>query len=322
MSELVHQSGDIDIYVITGEAGEGRPLIRQSLKRTSRRWEYLYAVIGVAIATAVAWAMFPYFGPANLIMMYLMAVTLIAIRLGRGPSVLASLVSVAAFDFFFVPPYLSFNVSDIQYVLTFAIMLIVALVISNLAVRIREQAELARHRERRTAVLYAMSRDLATHRGTAMLTQVAVKHLREVFDGQVAIFLADDERRVRLQRGEQLFFEFDPKESGVAQWVFDHNERAGSGTDTLPGASALYLPLVGSAGPIGVMAVRPKDTALLLDPEQLHLLESLVNQVALAIERTRLSDEAQQAHVRVETERMRNAILSSVSHVPRSRRHR
>jgi len=314
VSELVHQSGDIDIYVITGEAGEGQPLIRRSLKRTSRRWEYLYAVVGVAIATAVAWAMFPYFGPANLIMMYLMAVIIIAIRSGRGPSVLASVLSVATFDFFFVPPYLSFNVSDIQYLLTFAIMLVVALVISNLAVRIREQAELARHRERRTAVLYAMSKDLATHRGTAMLTQVAVKHLREVFDGQVAIFLADNEKRVRLQRSEQLFFEFDPKEAGVAQWVFDHSERAGLGTDTLPGASALYLPLIGSGGPIGVVAVRPKDSGLLLDPDQLHLLESLVNQVALAIERTRLSDEAQQAHLRVETERMRNAILSSVSH--------
>ncbi len=314
VSELVHQSGDIDIYVITGEAGEGQPLIRRSLKRTSNRREYLYALVGVAMATAVAWAMDPYFSQANLIMMYLMAVIVIAIRLGRGPSVLASVVSVATFDFFFVPPYLSFAVSDIQYVLTFAIMLIVALVISNLAVRIREQAELARDRERRTAVLYAMSRDLATHRGTAMLAQVAAKHLREVFDGQVAIFLADAEKRVRLQRGEQLFFDLDPKESGVAQWVFDHNERAGSGTDTLPGASALYLPLVGSTGPIGVVAVRPKDTGLLLDPEQLHLLESLINQVALAIERTRLSDEAQQAHVRVETERMRNAILSSVSH--------
>jgi len=314
VSELVHQSGDIDIYVITGEAGEGQPLIRRSLKRTSRRWEYLYAVVGVAIATAVAWAMFPYFGPANLIMMYLMAVIIIAVRSGRGPSVLASVLSVATFDFFFVPPYLSFNVSDIQYLLTFAIMLVVALVISNLAVRIREQAELARHRERRTAVLYAMSKDLATHRGTAMLTQVAVKHLREVFDGQVAIFLADNEKRVRLQRSEQLFFEFDPKEAGVAQWVFDHSERAGLGTDTLPGASALYLPLIGSGGPIGVVAVRPKDSGLLLDPDQLHLLESLVNQVALAIERTRLSDEAQQAHLRVETERMRNAILSSVSH--------
>ncbi|MGQ0694612.1 MAG: ATP-binding protein, partial [Nitrospiraceae bacterium] len=101
---------------------------------------------------------------------------------------------------------------------------------------------------------------------------------------------------------------------GVAQWVYDHGDRAGLGTDTLPGASALYLPLVGSTGPVGVVAVRPKDTGLLLDPEQLHLLESLVNQVALAIERTRLSDEAQQAHVRAETERMRNAILSSVSH--------
>jgi len=314
VSELVHQSGGIDIYVITGEAGEGQPLIRRSLRRTSNRREYLYALVGIAIATAVAWAMDPYFSPANLIMMYLMAVIVIAIRLGRGPSVLASVVSVATFDFFFVPPYLSFAVSDIQYVLTFAIMLIVALVISNLAVRIREQAEVARDRERRTAVLYAMSRDLATHRGTAMLAQVAAKHLREVFDGQVAIFLADAEKRVRLQRGEQLFFDLDPKESGVAQWVFDHNERAGSGTDTLPGASALYLPLVGSTGPIGVVAVRPKDTGLLLDPEQLHLLESLINQVALAIERTRLSDEAQQAHVRVETERMRNAILSSVSH--------
>src|SRR6478752_1852525 len=314
VSELVHQSGDIDIYVITGEAGEGQPLIRRSLKRTSNRREYLYALVGVAMATAVAWAMDPYFSQANLIMMYLMAVIVIAIRLGRGPSVLASVVSVATFDFFFVPPYLSFAVSDIQYVLTFTIMLIVALVISNLAVRIREQAEVARDRERRTAVLYAMSRDLATHRGTAMLAQVAAKHLREVFDGQVAIFLADAEKRVRLQRGEQLFFDLDPKESGVAQWVFDHNERAGSGTDTLPGASALYLPLVGSTGPIGVVALRPKDTGLLLDPEQLHLLESLINQVALAIERTRLSDEAQQAHVRVETERMRNAILSSVSH--------
>ena len=314
VSELVHQSGDIDIYVITGEAGEGQPLIRRSLKRTSRQREYLYALVGVGMATAVAWAMFPYFSAANLIMMYLMAVIVIAIRLGRGPSVLASVVSVATFDFFFVPPYLSFAVSDIQYVLTFAIMLIVALVISNLAVRIREQAELARDRERRTAVLYTMSRDLATHRGTAMLTQVAAKHLREVFDGQVAMFLADADKRVRLQRGEQLFFDLEPKESGVAQWVFDHNERAGSGTDTLPGASALYLPLVGSTGPIGVVAVRPKDAGLLLDPEQLHLLESLINQVALAIERTRLSEEAQQAHVRVETERMRNAILSSVSH--------
>jgi two-component system sensor histidine kinase KdpD len=269
---------------------------------------------GVLIATAVDWLMFPYFATANLIMMYLIAVVAVAIGWGRGPSVAASVLSVATFDFFFAPPYFSFAVSDIQYLLTFGVMLAVALVISNLAVRLQRQAELARYRERRTGVLYAMSRDLATHRGTGMLAQLAAKHLRNAFDAQVAVFLADADKRVQLQRGELLFFELEPKESGVAQWVYDHNERAGLGTDTLPGASALYLPLVGSSGAIGVVAVRPQDLGLLLDPEQLHLLESLVNQVALAIERTRLSDEAQQAHVRAETERMRNAVLSSVSH--------
>ncbi|WHZ28219.1 MAG: Osmosensitive K+ channel histidine kinase KdpD [Nitrospira sp.] len=314
VSDLVHQSGEIDIYVITGAAGEGQPLVRRTLRSTGDSSGYAYAFAGVLIATAVDWLMFPYFATANLIMMYLIAVVAVAIGWGRGPSVAASVLSVATFDFFFAPPYFSFAVSDIQYLLTFGVMLAVALVISNFAVRLQRQAELARYRERRTGVLYAMSRDLATHRGTGMLAQLAVKHLRDAFDAQVAVFLADADKRVQLQRGELLFFELDPKEAGVAQWVFDHNERAGLGTDTLPGASALYLPLVGSSGAIGVVAVRPQDPGLLLDPEQLHLLESLVNQVALAIERTRLSDEAQQAHVRAKTERMRNAVLSSVSH--------
>lgn len=314
VSDLIHQSGDIDVHVMTGDVGEGEPLVRRTFRRTSGLPVYGYAVLGVLIATAIAWAMFPYFGSANLIMMYLIAVVVVAIRYGRGPSVLASFLSVAAFDVFFVPPYFSFAVSDIEYALTFGVMLIVALVISGLAVRIRQQADLAREREQRTAVLYAMSRDLATHRGTPVLTRLAVRHLRDVFDSQVAVFLADADKRVRIQLGESLYFEFDPKESGVAQWVFDHNERAGIGTDTLPGAKALYLPLVASTGPIGVVAVRPKDAGSLLNSEPVHLLESLVNHIALALERTRLSEEAHQAHMQAETERMRNAILSSVSH--------
>lgn len=205
VSDLIHQSGEIDIYVITGEAGEGRPLVSRSFRRTSEVSGYVHASLGVLIATAVAWLMFPYFAAANLIMMYLMAVIVIAIRWGRGPSVLASILSVGAFDFFFVPPYLTFVVSDAQYLLTFGVMLGVALVISNLAVRLHQQAELARYREKRTGVLYAMSRDLATHRGTGMLAQLAAQHLRDVFDAQVAIFLADADKRVQLQRGELLF---------------------------------------------------------------------------------------------------------------------
>lgn len=314
VSDLIQLSGDVDIYVITGEAGEGRPLVRRTLQRTSDWSKYALAGFGVSLTTTVAWVMFPYFGSANLVMVYLLGVVFVAIRCGRGPSVLVSVLSVATFDFFFVPPFFSFTVSDIQYLLTFGVMLVVALVISNLAVRIGRQAETARYRERRTGVLYSMSRDLATHRGATILANVAASHLRDVFDSQVAMFLAEGDKRLQLQRGEQLFFEFDPKEMGIVQWVFDHNERAGLGTDTLPASSALYLPLVGSSGAIGVVAVRPAQSHFLLDPEQLHLLESLLNQTALAIERTKLSEEAQRAHVQAETERTRNAILSSVSH--------
>lgn len=314
VADLVRQSGEIDIYVITGEAGEGRPLAAQMFQRTSAWGSYGLGVLFVAGCTVVDWLMFPYFGVANLVMVYLIGVVVVASRYGTGPSILASVLSVAAFDFFFVPPYLSFSVSDIQYVLTFIVMLAVALVISGLTVRIKRQADASRQRERRTAVLYAMSRDLATRRKIADLTAVASQHLRDVFDSQVAVFLPDPSGRLVLQHTEELFFEFDPKEAGVAQWVHEHSQRAGLGSDTLPGAGALYWPLLGTQGSIGVLAIRPSQPGRLFDPEQLHLLETLANQMALAIERARLAKESHQAQVRAETERLRNAILSSVSH--------
>jgi two-component system sensor histidine kinase KdpD len=314
VDELVRRSGDIDIYVITGEAGEGRPLLAAALKRTSNWRAYGYGLLVVLACTTVSWTMFPYFGVANLIMVYLLGVTIVATRWGRGPSVLASLLSVAAFDFFFIPPYFSFAVSDIQYVWTFAVMLVVALLLSGLAAKTRQQVQATSQNLRRTAALYAMSRDFATQRGLDKLSALAAQHIREVFESQVAIFIPDQTGRVVLQRSGGLFFELDPKEAGVAQWVFDHRQPAGPGTDTLPGASALYLPLIGSRGPTGVIAIRPTQPTRLLDPEQLRLLETFASQTALAIERARLAEEAQRAHVQAETERMRSAILSSVSH--------
>ncbi len=314
VSELVRDSGEIDIYVITGEAGESRPLTKQVFQRTSEWRSYGFGILPVAVCTGVALLMFPYFGVANLVMVYLIGVVLTAVRYGRGPSILASILSVAAFDFFFVPPYLSFAVSDVQYLLTFAVMLVVALVISGLTVRLQRQAEASRQRERRTAVLYAMSRDLATRRKVTDLAAVASQHIRDVFDSQVAMFLPDGSGRLVLQRTEEMFFEFDPKEAGVAEWVYENSQRAGLGSDTLPGAGALYMPLMGSQGSVGVLAIRPKQTGRLVEPEQLHLLETLSNQIALAIERARLAKESQRAHVEAETERTRNAILSSVSH--------
>jgi two-component system sensor histidine kinase KdpD len=314
VAELVRNSGEIDVYVITGEAGESQPLRAMAPARTNRWLAYAFATLGITACTAVAWLMAPHFDIANLIMVYLLGVVVIATRYGRGPSILASFLSVAAFDFFFVSPHFTFHVAAVQYLLTFSVMLIVALVISGFTVRSRQQAELARQSERRTALLYALSRDLATQRGLQNVVRVALQHVTEIFGGQVAAFIADSAGHLALHYEPHRRFEFDPKESGIVQWVFDHGERAGAGTNTLPGASALYLPLIGVKGPIGVLAIRHAQKGQLLDPDQIHLLEMLTNQIALATGRTLLAAEAQQAHVLAETERTRNAILSSVSH--------
>ena len=167
-----------------------------SVRRPTRAWTgagYAQAVAAVALATGLSWLMFPFFELANLIMTYLLAVVVIATRHGRGPSVIASVMSVAAFDFFFVPPYLTFAVADTQYLLTFAVMLVVGLVISGLTVRIRLQAEVARQREERTAALYAMSRELAEAGAVDDLVATAARHITEVFGAEVAVLLPDAE---------------------------------------------------------------------------------------------------------------------------------
>jgi len=311
---LVQGSGEIDVYVISGDRGDSRPPPPRPWRQQTDRAPYGYGLAAVAISTAIAWAMFPYFALSNLIMVYLLSVIIVATRYGRGPSLLASVLSVAAFDFFFVPPYFTFAVSDTQYLVTFAVMLVVALVISSLAVRIRAQAESARERERRMAALYAMSRELAGTRGVRELREVAVRHIGEVFRTQVVMLLPQPDGRLAPDEGDAAQFPMDASELAVGQWVHEHGQVAGQGTDTLPGASALYLPLIGSRGTVGVLGLRPQDPRPLQAPEQLHQLEAFASQTALAIERARLAEDAERAQVRAETERLRNSLLSSVSH--------
>ena len=311
---LVQGSGEIDVYVISGDRDDSRPLPPRPWRRRTDWAPYGAAAASVAISTAIAWAMFAHFALSNLIMVYLLSVIIVATRYGRGPSLLASVLSVAAFDFFFVPPYFTFAVSDTQYLVTFAVMLVVALVISSLAVRIRAQAESARERERRMAALYAMSRELASTRGVRQLLEVAVRHIAEVFRTQVVVLLPQPDGRLAPDESAVVQFPMEASELAVSQWVHEHGQVAGQGTDTLPGASALYLPLTGSRGTVGVLGLRPQDPRPLQAPEQLHQLEAFASQTALAIERARLAEEAEQAQVRAETERLRNSLLSSVSH--------
>jgi two-component system sensor histidine kinase KdpD len=311
---LVQGSGEIDVYVISGDRDVSRPAAPPPWRRPTDWTPYAQALAAVSISTTIAWAMFPYFGLSNLIMVYLLSVIVVATRYGQGPSLLASLLSVAAFDFFFVPPYYTFAVSDTQYLVTFAVMLVVALVISNLAVRIRAQAASARDREQRIAALYAMSRELASTRGVRELLRVAVRHITEVFRAKVVVLLPDAGGRLAPGDPSATEFPMDASEAAVGQWVYEHGQVAGQGTDTLPGAAGLYVPLVGSRGTVGVLGLRPSEPRSLQAPEQLHQLETFASQTALAIERARLAEETERAQVHAETERLRNSLLSSVSH--------
>ena len=247
-----------------------------------------------------------------------------AMRCGRGPAMWASILSVAAFAFFFVPSYLTFAVADLGSLVTLSIMVCAALVISTLTIRLCQQAAAARQRERCTVALYAMSRELASMRSVDDLLQAVARHISAVFESRVALFLPQASGRLSpWQKGpekersaavERAMFVPGAREEGIAQWVYDHHHLAGLGTTTLASAEVLYLPLVAARGTVGVLGVLPAQPRGVLPPGQGALLETFASQTALALERALLAEEAQQAQLQVETERLRNALLSSVSH--------
>ncbi len=313
VDRLIRGSGEIDVYVISGSA-EDEPA-RPAALHPVRRWRrYGFAALVVLACTAVAALLVERLAPTNLVMIYLVGVVVVAVRAGRTPAALASLLAVAAFDFFFIPPRFTFAVADTQYLLTFFVMLAVALVISGLTARVRDQAEAARARERRTAALYELSRACASAGETYEVVRIAGQRVAEVFESEVAVFLPHRDGRLAPAFAEHAPFARDARESSVAQWAFDHAERAGLGTSTLPGSVALYLPLVVSRGAVGIVGIRPGGEGRPFDSERLHLLEAFASQIALAVERTNLAAEAQVAMLQAETERMRSSLLASVSH--------
>ncbi len=316
VNKLVRAGGGIDVSVIARRA----PAItadaqRQTTVRREIRWSSYAAALGISLAcTAVAALMFPLFELTNLVMVYLLGATVTALRLGRGPASFAAVVNTMAFDFFFVPPRYSFAVADVQYVVTFGVMLTVALIIANLVANVRAQTRVAGGRERRTALLYAMSRELAATRGLEDLARVAVRHVAETFEGRAVVLVPDAVGRLEHPHSAPDGGSLLGSDLSVAQWVYEHKVPAGLGTDTLPATEAQYLPLTGSHSTLGVLAVLPRQRRRLLLPEQRHLMEAFVGQIALALERARAQEEAESARVAVETESLRNTLLASISH--------
>ncbi len=315
VDDVVRGSGAIDVHVITGEPGDDVPAAMPLRLVPTSRWPgYLRSVGVVAAATLAASLAFGRLAEANLVMVYLLAVVVVARREGRGPSTLAAVLSVAAFDFFFVAPHLTFSVADTEYLVMFAVMLVVGLVVSTLTTRLRRQADSARSRERRTAALYGLSRDLARLRGLDALIDASVRHVSGVFGRGAAVLLRGTDGRPAVRAARPAPFDLPPDELAVAAWVLERGRPAGTGTETLPGASALYLPLTTGERVVGVLAVRPERAADVQSPEPLNLLEAFASLTAQAVARAEAADEAARARVEAEGERLRGTLLGSISH--------
>jgi two-component system sensor histidine kinase KdpD len=326
-TELVRRARGFDVVLIAA-ASDGNRAARGATRgggiagvppgistpQAVRYDRYAQAVAITVLCTLIALLMYPRFELSNLVMIYLLGVTVAGLRLGRGPSALTAFLNVLSFDFFFVPPRFSFAVSDAQYLVTFAAMLTIALVIATLTASVRQQTRVAGARERRTALLYAMSRELAVTRGINAMAQVAVRHVAEVFQCQAVVLLPDAHGRLSYPREPPLESSFRHADLAVAQWVMDHARRAGLGSDTLPAAPGLYVPLGEERRTVGVLALLAQNPRRVLLPEQSHLLETFAGQVALALERARLAEVAEASSVAAEREALRNTLLASISH--------
>lgn len=315
VDELLENSGDIDVYVIRGEE-ESRSRFH-AIPAASRvnGLSYLWAT-GIVVCASLVAALFAalHLAEANVVMAYLAGVAWVAFRLGRGPAILASVEGVLAFDFLFVPPYHTFAVADTEYVLTFAVMLVIGLGISTLTARLKNQIASSRVRERRTSALYQLGRQLSSLSGRIFLAGAAAKQIAEICSAEVAIYLRDPRGTPELVLGETTAVALDSRSLPVAQWVIEHDQIAGAGTDTLPDASALFLPLTASQQTVGALAVRVPDPERLLDPDQRRLLEAFASQLALALERDQMALAAAEALVTAQAEQVRNTLLSGVSH--------
>jgi two-component system sensor histidine kinase KdpD len=318
LTEAVGALGaDLDVIQIAlpprGREAVARPAAGEAVARARPDWTgYAMSALVCAAAAAIAAPLHNVFELANIVMVFLLAVVLVAVRWGRGPAVLAAFLSVAGFDFLYVPPRFSFNVSDVQYLLTFGVMLVVALVIGQLTAVLRWQARVATQREERVGALYQMSRDLSGALMPEQIAEIAARFLRAEFDAGAALLVADDNDRVQPPVPlPQLPAGVD---TGIAQWAFDHAEAAGLGTNTLPAAGILYLPLKAPMRMRGVLAIEPRTAAPLAGPEARRLLETCASLLAISLERIHYVDVARSTTVQMESERLRHSLLAAISH--------
>lgn len=274
-----------------------------------RYMRYVFAALASIATALIATPLLDVFNLVNIAMLFLLTVVLVAVRYGRGPSVLATVVGVLAFDFFFVPPRFSFAVSDLQYVMTFAVMLVVGLITGHLTAGLRYQARVASHRESRSRALYEFARDLSGVLQGEQISDTTQAIIQRAFRAKATLLLPDVDGRLQMP-----VLPVPGLDLGIAQWAFDKVETAGIGTDTLPASNFFYLPLVAPMRTRGLLAIQPENRRWILIPEQRQQLDTFAALAAIALERVHYIEVAQDALIHMESERLRNSLLAALSH--------
>src|SRR5271168_407269 len=281
-------------------------------RRRFKQLRYLWAALACVAVTLLSIPLAEHFDRSNIVAIFILTVVLVAVRFGRGAAALAAVLSVCSFDFFFVPPRFSFAVSDVQYILTFIIMLVVGLITGQLTAGLRFQARLAGHREERAGSLYEIARDLSGAVQIDQVVRISDESIERTFRAGAALLLPNKfgQLTVTSARADAAL----TVDIGIAQWAFDKGQPAGFSTDTLPGTDVLYIPLRAPIRSRGVLAVKAHNRRLLRIPEQRQLLDTFAALIAIALERVHYVEVAQDALVRMESERLRNSLLAALSH--------
>ncbi|MDX1975710.1 MAG: sensor histidine kinase KdpD [Rickettsiales bacterium] len=316
--ELMRGSGDIDVYVVTGDA-EDRKGLKTPLWKTQTIWQYyISAPVIVSLFTLSVIPFHRLVDSVMLVMIYLIGIVWVALRYGRGPSLLATVLSAIAFNFFYVEPNFTFKIVERQHLVSLFVLMATGVMIGTQTSRLRQQVIYSRKREKNTSSLFAMSRELSANRGKLTLAQIAVQHMADVFNSDIYLWLPDSKGQLSTVASET---DDDDnlidlvREESVARWTLSHKQNAGLGTDTLPSASAFYAPLPGSTGIVGVVGIVPHDKESAgFSNDQVELIETFATITGSALERAISAEMMEQTIVEAESEKLRNILLSSVSH--------
>jgi two-component system sensor histidine kinase KdpD len=316
--DLVRRSGNISVHVIAGETIAGQPIPKKSV-RTAERDDvvnprpYIAALVAVALALAAAEAINSFLGAENVDLVFLTAIVVVAVRLGLWPSLFASVASSLCYNFFFLPPIYTFTITDPVNIAAFLFFTLVAILVSNVAARGRTLATAAMERARTTDSLHSFSRKLASA-GTLDDVLWATAYQTALMLKVRVVLLLPEGGSIAVKAGYPPEDILDDADLAAANWAWQNDRVAGRGSDTLPGAKRLFLPMHTGRGAIGVMGIDSDKPGPLLTPDQRRLLDALADQGALAIERVRLVEEMDRVERAAETERLRSALLTSISH--------